>query len=230
MLFKGQFVTQLSGSMNGITASRGRGGAYFRDRALPTNPSTAAQQEVRGLFGSAATAWPDVLTQTQRDTFDLYAASVEKTNRVGDPHFNTGLDWYIAMNVRRQQAGLDRVDTCSGFFNLGILTEPTIDSIDSVAGTMDVSFDNGDGWAVETGGALMVYISRPVNESINFFKGPYQLAGTILGDDTTPPTSPAVVTLPFPVIIGQKLFVRFAGVRADGRLTPQFRAGLAVTV
>ena len=230
MLFKGQFATQMSGSVNGLTASRGRGGSYFRDRALPVNPSTPFQQEIRALFGSLASRWVTGLTQVQRATWDLYASSVEKTNRIGDPHFNTGLDWYIAMNVRREQAGLTRVDTAPGFFNLGILTEPVIDSIDSVAGTMDVSFDNTDGWAVEDEGALMVYISRPVNESINFFKGPYRLAATILGDGITPPTSPVVVTLPFPVIVGQKLFVRFAGVRFDGRLTNEFRSGLAVTV
>ena len=76
---------------------------------------------------------------------------------------------------------------------------------------------------------MIVYSSRPQNQSINFFKGPYQLAGTVDGDDTTAPTSPQEITSPFPLTDGQHLFVQIRVHRIDGRLSGKWRGGADVT-
>lgn len=222
MLFKGQLVTNLSGSMNGVTASHNRGGAYLRDKAIPVNPSTVFQTAVRDLFASLASAWVNILTTTQREAWGIYADTVPVTNAIGDPHFITGLAWYQAMNVPRLQAGLDRVDDGPTNFSRADLTLPTADPPDAGADTVDVNFDDGDAWANEVGGGLLVFISRPVNASVNFFTGPYRFAGLIPGE-AAPPTSPESIDLPFPIAPGNKIFLRYRAVEADGRISSSFR-------
>ena len=228
MLFKGQMITDLSGSINGTTASRNRGGSYFRDKAIPINPATAFQTAVRDLFASFASAWVNILTTAQRDAWGVYADAVPVINAIGDPHFITGLAWYQAMNVSRVQSGLTRVDDGPTDFTRADLTLPVAAAPDAAADTVSIAYTNTDKWAGEVGGYLSIYCSRPVNASINFFKGPYRLAGTVLGA-VVPPTSPEVVTLPFPVAVGNKVFLRYRSGEVDARISSSFRdSGVAV--
>ena len=110
MLFKSALITQASGSIGGMTASRNKGGAYFRARALPTNPNTPEQQAVRGYLGTLANLWTNVLTPANRVLWDFYAFNVPVINAVGDSIQLTGQQMYIRANVPRLQAGLPRVD------------------------------------------------------------------------------------------------------------------------
>jgi hypothetical protein len=94
--------------------------------------------------------------------------------------------------------------------------------------TLSLAFTNTDDWANEDDGALLVFASRPQNPTVNFFKGPFQFAGKVAGNTMTPPTSPATITLPFPLVAGQNVFVRMFATRADGRPSPAlvFRLGI----
>ncbi|HBU29797.1 MAG TPA: hypothetical protein DEB56_09520 [Thiobacillus sp.] len=113
-------------------------------------------------------------------------------------------------------------------FDLGSFTPPTIAAPNAAADTVDVSFNNADPWATAVGGHMLIYLSRPQNPSINFFKGPYRFAGKVSGA-VVPPTSPATITLPFPCVVGQRVFVKISFVQVDGRLSLPFRSfGTAV--
>jgi len=48
----GIFTPNLSGSAGGTTASRNRGGGYFRNKAVPTNPDTVFQQAARAILAA----------------------------------------------------------------------------------------------------------------------------------------------------------------------------------
>jgi hypothetical protein len=222
MLFKPTFGDQLSGSVGGVTASHNRGGTYFRQRAIPTNPGSAFQAAVRGYFAALAAAWRDTLTQAQRDDWETYAINTPVQNRIGDPIILPSLAMYQRSNVARLQASLARVDAAPTTFGLPEFSVPTFGAPDAAADQVDVNFANTDTWASASGGAMLVYASRPQNPSISFFKGPYRLAGTILGAGT-PPTSPATLDLPFPVAAGQRVFFRVRVTEADGRLSASFR-------
>lgn len=229
MLFKGLLATQLSGSMDGITASHNKGGTYFRNRATPTNPSTSFQMTIRNAMGILTTRWLDDLTQAQRDGWQTYADNVTLTNRVGDAINVSGQNMYVRSNVSVIQIGETIIDDAPVMFNLGSFTEPTVASADSGSQLVAIGFDNTDDWANETGSHMIVYISRPQNASINFFKGPYQFADTIDGDDTTAPTSPAQITAPFTLSLGQVVFVRIRVHRIDGRLSGEWFGNVVVT-
>jgi len=229
MLFKGLIATALSGSMDGITASHNKGGTYFRGRAIPTNPSTSFQVVVRNAMAVLTTRWLDDLTQAQRDAWQTYADNVTLTNRVGDAINVSGLNMYVRSNVTVIQIGETIIDVAPTMFNLGSFTEPSIGAASASSQDFQVTFDNTDAWANETGSHMIVYSSRPQNATINFFKGPYQLAGTIDGDDTVAPTSPATIASPFLIATDQVIFVQVRVHRIDGRLSGLWRGNETVT-
>lgn len=229
MLFRPTIGTDLSGSLGGIVASRNKGGPYFRNRAIPTNPSTSFQQVLRLAMTVLTSAWNDDLTEVERDAWQTYADNVPLTNRIGEARNVSGQNMYVRGNIVAIQTGLARQDTAPTVFNLGSFTEPTLLAADALGQLLSVGFDNTDAWANETGSAMIVYISRPQNPSINFFKGPYQFAARIDGDMTTPPTSPAMIAVPFLITAGQTLFAQIRVCRADGRLSGKFRGNIVVT-
>jgi hypothetical protein len=226
MKFKSPLLSQASGSLAGNTFSRNKGGMYVRARATPTNPNSAFQQAVRSLMAQLSTVWSSVLTQVQRDAWDLYAANTPLVDTLGESRPVTGLNMFTRYNVPALQSGLIATPKLAApaIFNLGDYTAPAVDDINTTDQEIDISFNNADDWAKAAGNAMLIYVSRPMNPSINFFKGPYRYAGKIVGA-TSAPTSPASIALPFVVAAGQKLFIKASVARSDGRMSSPFRDG-----
>lgn len=228
MLFTSQVIAGASGSVGGITASRNRYGQYMRVRAVPVNPNTAQQQDVRGAFLDATTRWA-LLTEAQRTAWSVYAQNTPVLNKLGASVVLSGNAMYVRCNAPRIQFGLSPVDAGPTTFGMPTYTAEVATLL--AAGQVgSVTFDNADTWAITTGGALAVFLSRPFGPGINFFAGPYQLSTIVLGDTGTPPTSPAAVTpLPFPITIGQKVGWRIRTTDADGRLGGSTSGILTIT-
>lgn len=225
MKFKSALVTAASGSLHGITASHNRGGQYLRSRVIPTNPATAFQQAVRNLMATLTAAWANVLTDSQRTGWNDYADAVTVKDTLGETRKLTGLDWYVACNVPRLQIGtLTRVDAAPATQTLADLTPPTITSITASTGVLVMAFTNTDTWATAVGGALAVYISRPVSPGVSFFKGPFRFLGKVLGAAMAPASPFTSSASPFPYTAGQKVFVQVRALNADGRISSPFRA------
>ena len=227
MLFQSQIISRGSGSIGGLTASHNKGGNYFRARTTPTDPGTPFQTAVRTLMAQLVNLWTDILTQAQRDGWATYALNTPLLNPFGEPRTVTALNMYCRFNIPALQAGLTRVDTAPIIFNTGDFTPVQI--VTSVGSGLAINFDNTDAWANEDDSAMLIYASRPQNLSIEFFKGPYRLAGIIAGNATTAPTSPALIDPPpFAYTVGQKAFTYARVARDDGRLSVIQREGSAV--
>lgn len=218
-LFKSALITQGSGSIGGQTLSHNRGGLYLRARAVPVDPATAAQQRIRDTLAALVNNWILLLTPAERAAWDLYAFNVPLPGPLGDLRNVGGLGMYIRANVVTRQGGVARVDTGPVTFNIGSFTPTEMGVASEALQSVGIVFTAADEWANETNSALVVWVSRPQNPSINFFKGPYRLGASILGDDALPPTSPSLITAPFPFVAGQKLFVKIRAIRKDGRLS-----------
>lgn len=219
MLFKPLLGTDLSGKVGGIVASHNAGGAYFRAATIPTNPNTPQQQVVRNAVASLTNQWNNTLTVAQRAEWDLYADNVTLTNRIGEQHNVSGMSMFVRSNVTRIQNAKPVVSDGPGVFNLSQYTPPSLSNASEATQTVDVNFGTppvSDPWANEVGGFLFVFLSRPQNPSINFFRGPYRLVAGIVGDPVAP-TTPVNVPVPFPIIAGQNLFGRAVATLADGR-------------
>jgi hypothetical protein len=217
-----------SGSLAGLTASRNKGGLYLRARAVPTNPSTVYQQAVRNAMSTLVDRWTTVLTPTQRGQWDVYAMNTPVFNTLGASINLTGQQQYLRSNVPRLITGLPAVDDGPGIFNLGSFTVPTFTTLVASTSVLTVAFDNTDEWANETGASLIMFVSRPQNPSVNYFKGPYRQWRSTDGNDSTPPTSPVAVAEPFTYAVGSRCFIKANVTRADGRYSQALRiTGLA---
>lgn len=91
-------ITEASGKLGGTVFSRGRGGAYVRNRVMPSNPQTMAQQAVRAAFGAISSAWRS-LTQTQRDEWNAITADYPTKNRLGEEKILSGKALFQKLNM-----------------------------------------------------------------------------------------------------------------------------------
>lgn len=218
MKYKSAMMTQASGSVGGMTASRNRGGNYMRSRAIPTNPNTPQQAAVRSIMAQLSAAWLSTLSIVNRQSWETYAANVPLINSLGDPITVSGLNMFIRANVPNLQAGGSLLTFASTEFNLGVFT-PTVVGTIVPNTTFEIEYTNTDDWARTDGGMLLVRSGISVNPTINYFTGPYRQAGVVLGDALTPPTSPVVVTPVYPMSADAKIFVEVRGLTGDGRLS-----------
>lgn len=225
MLFKSGLITQASGSIGGFTAARNRAGMYFRARAKPVDPGSTLQQTMRAIMQAASIAWHQTLTEAQRTAWETYASNVPVINRLGDPIYLTGMAHYIRSRTAAAYYSLTPVADAPTIFNLATFTPVTV-SISEATQQMSVIFLNTDDWANEDDAAMLIAQSKPVNPTVNYFKGPFVRRGKIDGDSVTPPTSPASFTSAYAVVEGQRFFAFVRAIRADGRLsTPQIATG-----
>lgn len=92
-------VGALSGSIGGSTASHNKGGPYFRTRAIPTNPSTAAQLNQRARLATTSQNWRD-LTNAQREAWNEWGRQNPRTDSLGQSFLLSGHQGYVALNTR----------------------------------------------------------------------------------------------------------------------------------
>lgn len=227
MKFKSPLISAGSGKVAGLVLSRNKGGAYMRQYVKPVNPKTAFQQVLQNAVGVLQGRYANVLSNTQRAAWSVWAENVTTTDALGNAIKVTAQNWYINMNSLRIQSSLSVIDAAPTIFALASLTIPVL-TITAASATASLAFTNTDAWAGEVGGALLIYASRPQNNTKNFFKGPYRFVSKVAGA-ATPPTTPASLTLPFVAgPAGSKVFMRAVAVRADGRPSPAvFSASIA---
>jgi hypothetical protein len=224
MLFKSQIVTQASGSIGGLTATRSRSGMVFRARTIPVNPSSFDQTSVRQTFGNLSAAW-SVLTAPQRTAWETYASNVSVINKLGDPIFLTGQQRFVRCNAVRLRAGLTQVSDGPTTM-VGATLGPITASVQTGTGQISVTFTEADPWVDEDDAGVNVFISHDKGVGVTYHRGPYRFAGQIAGDSVSAPTSPDTsLTSPFAHTVGNVVFFRFIAMRADARITQSARLG-----
>lgn len=215
-LFKSQVLTQASGSVGGMTYTRGRSGMVIRAKSMPVNTNTQFQQAVRANQSILAQAWQTTLTDLQRDGWNNYAAEIARKNKLGDTIFLTGQQMFVRCNSPRLQASLPMVAAGPTEFTLG-------DPVTNLQGvTEEVGAANGilltwDPGAIPATANLLVYISRPMSPTREFFKGPFRYNGEEAADLGEYNVQNA--RLPEPVGVGNKVVIRARVTYADGRLS-----------
>ena len=220
----GGAVVELSGSIAGNTYARNRYGQYVRARTTPTNPNTARQQTVRQAVADLTARWSQTVTAAQRTAWNLYGNSVTMKNRLGQDIKLTGFNQYIRTNVPIVQVGGTIVDAGPTIFELPEQDPAYATAVSEATQLVSVTFDDTFTWVYEDEGKMMVYVGSPQNAQRNFFDGPWRLAGTIDGDSSTPPTTPATIAVPFVCTEGQRIFTYCRILREDGRLSEKIRA------
>jgi hypothetical protein len=209
--------TQVSGSIGGTTFSHNRFGPYKRNRSVPVNPNTDAQVAVRNAVRSLAIAWQTVLTESQRSSWNVYAANVTWQNRVGKSVFLTGLNHYIRSNTPRVQNGIARIDAAPVIFTLAAAELALAVTASEATQDLTINGDDTAAWIGEADAWQFFSMGVPQNGGIIFFGGPFRQISAVPG--TGPPPFPAVIPATFPFAEGQRIWVRSRIARGDGRLS-----------
>ncbi len=217
-------VNDVRGSIGGVTFSRNGSGAVARARVKPVNPNTALQSIARAIFSAVTALWNHGgLTEVQREAWRTYAKNVPWLNKLGETITLNGNAMFCRTNIARQTASLATVDDGPTDFTLVGADESMAVTISETTQLISVTFDDARDWLDEDGAAMSVFMGSPQNAGTNSFDGPWRHAGTILGNGTTPPTSPTTIAVPFPVVEGQKVTVKASILKADGRMSTPFR-------
>lgn len=225
----GPTVASASGKMGGIVYSRNRYGAYTRLLGPPVNPNTARQSTNRANFAYLGSFWLLNMSEAQRLAWETYAANVPIVPQSGGSPVNlTGNSMFIRCNLPRLTAGLTVIADGPVQYSLCQLSDPTVSVEADSPGDCEVTFNDGDEWAVATGGALLVFTSPQMSPARNFYKGGYQFAFAILGAGT-PPTSPHLGSATKDWAAGNRAFVRFLAVSPDGRISNTIQIGGIIT-
>lgn len=217
-------VADMRGSIGGTVFSRNRYGAIARNRTVPVDPSSTAQQKIRSIMSVVRNAWFNTLTAAQRTAWGTYAAGVEMTNRLGESVYLTGWNHFARSAACILYNDLDIVAAGPTELALPEQDETLSVTASEATGLLSLSFDTDSAWVDEDDAYLICYASRGKNPTVNSFKGPYMIAGKLAGDSVTPLTSPQTVTSPYTLTEGQKVFIQCRILRADGRLSEPFRA------
>lgn len=237
----GPIGADFSGSIGSTTASRNRFGPYLRTKAIPVNPNTIRQQTVRSLFATFVNLWTSLLTEVQRDSWNLWAANTTILGKDGSPINITGQNAYIRFNVIREQIGQPRNNNAPVVFNNGVPVTGFESIEDQVLGVIELAFG---GLAMATqinlagpasdDGDVAIYLGGPVNVSRTFFKGPYQLSAVvpITAMDQLVDWDTLLTDAEQAVAVAEDQFrsVRFRIVYDDGRLSEKFEALALVTI
>lgn len=209
--------TQKSGSTGGTTHSRNRFGAYERSRSMPVNPNTARQVAVRNAVRSIAIAWDQTLTQVQRDAWNLYAANVAWTNKLGQATNLTGLNMFIRSNTPRVMNTIARVDAAPTQFDLATAELQLAVTASEATQDLTINGDAAAAWVGEADAWQFMFMGAPQNGGIGFFGGPYRQITAVPG--AGPPPFPVVIATAFPFVAGQRIWVRTRITRGDARLS-----------
>lgn len=228
----GALLGSMSGSMGGLTASRNRGGQYFRQRVIPTNPGSARQASVRGYLAGAVVAWTSTLTAANRTSWTTYAANTPRTGPLGTEVVLTGQQAYIGAFVPRAQMGVtvpatgptlyNRGEPVAGIFGL-LSGDPNV--IGTATGNLSVALSMMN--ATDDDGDVLMYIGKPVGPGVNYYKGPYQLATfsavASASTGTTLTGAIADLTIDDGLTVGQRRPVRLVMAYDDGRTSEAFQ-------
>lgn len=114
-----------SGSYAQMTAGRNRWGQYFRTRAIPVNPSSTFQQDVRATLSNNAAAWR-ALTDLQRAGWESLGGQMQRTDALGQTYTLNGFSAYCSVNNNKINAGDAAVSTAPALITPGTLLTATL--------------------------------------------------------------------------------------------------------
>lgn len=180
---------------------------------------------IRTILMFLAEQWRESpMTPAIRTAWQTYANSINWLNRLGEQVTLTGFNCFMACNSARLTAGGSLITAAPTTLGL-----PPGDPTFAVSGSassqeLSVIFDPLFDWNIIDDGLMSVYMGMPQSASHNFFGGPYRFADAIEGNTSSPPTSPQVMTAPFTLVEGQKIWCNARIQEADCRISNVFGA------
>ncbi len=209
MKFNGLLATDLSGSLDGITASRNKGGAYFRNRSTPTNPNSVRQQATRTALGNFSSRWSALLDQAQRDAWNTYSQNHTVKDALGNDIKISGLNWYIKFNTVLEDAAITAITAPpAGTAPVGF---SSFSAAISSGTTCDVTFAD----ALISGAVLQLWQTLPGTQG----QTPNFKQARLVGYSAADASSPVEFTLPHTVAESEQSTIYGKQMNIKGQLS-----------
>ncbi len=201
----GGIVGQISGSIAGTTYSHNKGGAYVRNRSIPTNPSSAAQLQRRADLATVSTDWQN-LTAAQRQAWEEWARQNPIVNALGDSILKSGHQSFVGLNSRILLASGTQilvppvVARPDGFLTL-------VQDGDIGTGDVDLTFTA----ALTTGNQIELWGAVTNSAGISYVENLYRFIAFSAVDEASPWANQTEIELILgTLIVGQTLHVKAA--------------------
>jgi len=207
----GAIVVAGSGKIGGHVASRNRGGAYFRTKVTPVNPSSSYQQGVRNRLAGLASAWRG-LTDDQRGTWNSSVQDYAKTDVFGDLKNPSGFNLYQRLNNNLLAVGESALDECPAAEAVTAFTSLSVAAANG-AGTLTLTFAA----AISADHKVKVFATPALSAGKNFVKSEYRLIDVLDNGDVSPYSAETEYEAKFGSIgaAGQKIFVKLVQVNTS---------------
>jgi len=222
-------VADARGAIGGVVFSRGGGGAIARTNIKPINPRTTRQQDSRAFQSQCSTAWSQILTEEQRESWRVYAAGTSWSNKVGTSAQISGLAAFTRLNTLLLLAGEAMQTTApattghAGTPIVTILANPTASTI-TVASIGD-PFD--DEVATER---VLCFVHAPANAGRQAISGVKRFTDLIVGVESTGTSFPVSLTPPWLFVAGQNISVTTLYINTAGQLASAYTATVVAAV
>lgn len=218
-------VSQMSGSSGGVTASRNKGGQYFRNRAIPVNPNTIPQQTVRGHLATLSADWGG-LTDAQRQAWLEWARQNPVINTLGNQVLLSGQQAYIQLNARI------KLDAGTVQSTPPITSNPNgFDSItqdgDIGTGDTDLTFSP----ALDSGNKIMLFACVVNSAGINYVENLFRFIAFSAADQASPwDNESAIEAVLGTLTVGQTLHVKAMQYNpTTGQVSTALRSKVVIT-
>lgn len=189
-----------SGSYAGVTASRNRFGQYFRSRATPVNPNTAAQGTVRARMSANAAAWR-ALTDNQRAGWASLGLQMQRTDSLGQQYTLNGFLAYCSVNNNLLLIGGSAISAAPALVTPSAIVTATVTL---TAAAFSIAFT---ATPLGTGAKLLAFAS-PQQSSGREFNGDFRY----ISQGAAATASPLVILTPYTAkfgvpVVGNRIFV-----------------------
>lgn len=159
----GGIVSDVRGSIDSVTYSRSRYGAYARKKVTPVNPNTSKQTFVRALFGAASALFRSLGASTI-EAWNIIAPEYSRSNVFGDNLPLSGQTLFTKLKTQLSAAGI-----ATNPSPISPVTIPAIDAFEVVADVSEASMLIKDTTATNANQVLIVRASAPVSAGRSFF-------------------------------------------------------------
>lgn len=105
----GSGVTELAGSIGGVTYQKNASGNIAKLRANPTVNPSALQAGYQNNMATLVSYWP-TLSQANKDLWDAHAVAHDHTTPWGETKTLSGYQWFLSVNLKRLQFVLAILD------------------------------------------------------------------------------------------------------------------------
>ncbi len=197
----GPLAAAVSGSLGGTVFSHNAGGAYVRNRSIPTNPDTLPQQEIRAILSSQSQSWAD-RTAAERAAWENWATQNPVTNALGNSINLSGHQSYIKLRCRQQLAGVTLIDV-PPIINAPTALTSIVQDGDEGLGDVDLTFA---GTPLAAGVHLWLTCAVVNSPGITYVKNLRKFIGVSAAAETSPFDNESLITDVFgALIVGQTI-------------------------